>query len=157
AILVTEELTGYFPLEVLQQRWQQASGQSGKRLKLELIRQLAPLVRGMNSVRLQHGCLYPKHIFVLVTENSSSGLQEIGDIRLIDLEKARRRFLATSCTRRDLGALNRHSQGLTLGDRMQFLKTYLRESHLGSNGRRLWRYLARREVAKQLRKQAPGR
>ncbi|MCP4041081.1 MAG: lipopolysaccharide kinase, partial [Gammaproteobacteria bacterium] len=46
AILVTEELTGYFPLEVLQQRWQQASGQSGKRLKLELIRQLAPLVRG---------------------------------------------------------------------------------------------------------------
>ncbi len=155
AILVTEELAGYSPLELLQQRWQQESDRNDRMVKLELIKQLAPVVRKMNSARLQHGCLYPKHVFVLVEENRETGLKEIGDIRLVDLEKARLRLRANSCTRRDLGTLNRYSHGVNRGDRLRFLQTYLQESQLGSEGRRLWQYLARSEEAKRLNKHQP--
>ncbi len=152
AILITEELLDYVSLEELQQRWLQEPARH-QNLKRELMRRLASIVQKMNNARLQHGCLYPKHVFVRIGGVGASGFPEIGDVRLIDLEKAKHRYLSVSCRRRDLSTLNRHSQGLSLSDRMRFLEFYLGKSHLHGSGRRLWRHLARQEFAKRLRRQ----
>lgn len=105
AILVTEELVGYTSLETLQDAW--ATNQVGRREeKRAVTAALAPIIRRLNDARFQHGCLYPKHVFVRFDRPGRTA-----EVRLIDLEKARHRRHPDAARRRDLGSLNRHSRG----------------------------------------------
>lgn len=103
AVLVSKELTGYCDLEC----WYNKGGrerlgeQQHQQFLLKLGRQLGML----HSHRWQHTCLYPKHIFV-----TPGDATQLPDIALLDLEKARRRLLASDAARRDLAQLRRHSQ-----------------------------------------------
>jgi len=54
----------------------------------------------------QHGCCYPKHIFVKSQVNEGGTVTV--EIALLDLEKSRRRLRIKDAARRDLGQLGRH-------------------------------------------------
>ncbi len=57
----------------------------------------------MHSLGLQHGALYPKHIYVD---------QRSGDIKLIDFERARKKSAVRNAIRADLGQLLKHLKTL---------------------------------------------
>jgi serine/threonine-protein kinase RIO1 len=93
AVLVTEELIGYTPLD-------SQTGLSATE-RTELAVRVGETLRVMHRANLQHSCLYDKHIFICWWE---SGPQ----IALIDLEKLRRRLLPGRAAKHDLDQLRRH-------------------------------------------------
>lgn len=93
AVLVIEALEGYVALDQLVL----AAGPQRQQLAQALGRCLGQLHRH----HLQHGCLYPKHIFVRLVADS-------WQIALIDLEKMRWRIRSKSIARHDLSQLQRH-------------------------------------------------
>ena len=96
ALLITEALRGFVSLE---HWWSRSRDSSENNIVLkELGRTLALL----HLARWQHGCCYPKHIFVRVGDNSDV------EIALLDLEKSRRRLRPMDAARHDLGQLMRH-------------------------------------------------
>ncbi|MNZ33120.1 hypothetical protein D3C78_504590 [compost metagenome] len=100
ALLVTESLDGYSSLEECyargdQDRW-------GEALHQRILQQLGAAVARLNAGHWQHGCLYPKHMFVRVEGEKI-------DVALIDLEKARRRLSVHRAARHDLQQARRRS------------------------------------------------
>jgi len=106
-----------------------------------LIGAVAGLARALHARRLQHNCLYPKHL--LVRTHAGEAGQDV-EVRLIDLEKLRRPIVPAMAARHDLNAMNRRAPGWSRTDRLRFLLAYLGEPRLTARGRRLWRYLAAR-------------
>lgn len=104
AILVTEALDGFVSLDQWYRKGRaQASGPERKRI---VLRQIASTLASLHRARWQHGCCYPKHIFVRdATEDP--GKPQI-NVALLDLEKCRRRWRIRDVSRRDLGQLFRH-------------------------------------------------
>lgn len=92
AAVVTEELTGFAPL----------SEQTGLAADARgaLAHCIGRYLGTMHRARLQHGCLYDKHIMVRWVGGSP-------EIALIDLEKMRRRWSAGAAVQRDLEQLRR--------------------------------------------------
>lgn len=139
AILVTEALDGFVPLEEIEL---QALTSSQRR---ELIAQVAEVLARLHARRLQHNCLYPKHLFVKPRE---AGFE----VRLIDLEKTRHCLFKDSAMFRDLDTLNRHAHGFSRADRLRFLTLYLNTGARDPKLRKLWHRLAQRAGEKQQRK-----
>lgn len=86
----------------------------------QLIRVVAKTIRKLHLLRYQHGCLYPKHIFVY---------HDIGgwSVKLIDLEKMKRRCFIALAMKHDLDTLNRRSQHLfNHHDRLTFILAYIK-------------------------------
>jgi hypothetical protein len=137
AILLTRELQGYRPLDLLMRQWQQEGWANSLGQRRELIKVVADMLRRLHESKLVHNALYPKHIFVLLPEGGSPM------VRLIDLEKMRRTLCVDQATRRDLDSLNRRTGLLSGTDRMRFLQHYLGQRSLESTGRRLWLKLAK--------------
>lgn len=137
AILITEELTGFAPLN----GWLAASPRP-LRLRLACIESVAALLAAMHRHGIQHNCFFPKHVFVRETEAGSI------EPRVIDLEKSRWRPLKTLCALRDLDTLNRYSTGWSRADRLRFLKAYLGIERLTPYGKWLWRRLTKRALRK---------
>jgi hypothetical protein len=135
AMLVTEELKGFRSLEAWTEEWAH-HGWPPLAARRQWIGAIASVVRQMHARRFQHNCLYAKHVFVKA--GNSGGV----DVRLIDLEKARRCWWRRLAVYRDLDTLHRHTPGWRVTDRVRFINAYLG----GSNGRRqrqLWRALIR--------------
>ncbi|MCQ4346004.1 lipopolysaccharide kinase InaA family protein [Pseudomonas stutzeri] len=101
ALLVTAALEGYESLEACYARGDQ-QGWSDE-LRIRLFRRLGSLLARLHRARWQHGCLYPKHIFV---RTDAAGQVEVA---LLDLEKSRRRLSRQRAARHDLRQLRRHS------------------------------------------------
>ncbi|MDO9596251.1 MAG: lipopolysaccharide kinase InaA family protein [Azoarcus sp.] len=93
AVLVTRALEGYAPLSA--QTGLNTAQQNA--LAIAVGRALGVLHRA----RLQHGCLYDKHIMV-------RWHGEEPEVALLDLEKMRSRFTSQAAARRDLDQLRRH-------------------------------------------------
>ena len=94
AILITEYLEGYIPLDDLinsyhGQGWPDRAGRN------RLIEALALPVRKMHKKGFQHNCLYPRHLFIRQTGRKIR-------VRLIDLEKNKWRPLGNKRRVRDL-------------------------------------------------------
>lgn len=144
AILVTESLEGYQPLENIQPAALSISQ------RVALIQQIATVIKQLHQHKLVHNCLYPKHLFV---RGSEAGF----DVRLIDLEKARKRLRRKSAVFRDLDTLNRHSNAWSLSDRCHFMKVYFGEQtnkqRNTQDWRQCWRRLARRNFQRVKRHQ----
>jgi len=100
ALLVTEALQGFVSLE----QWY-ASAPSAE-FRRAVMRQLATTLATLHLARWQHGCCYPKHIFVK-TQLGLPG-EVLAEIALLDLEKSRRRWRARDAARHDLRQLARH-------------------------------------------------
>lgn len=139
AILVTEALDGFTPLNEINLQTL-SFGERG-----QLIKQIAEVLKRLHTQRLQHNCLYPKHLFV---KQSGSGFE----VRLIDLEKTRRCLFESSARFRDLDTLNRHAHDFSRTDRLRFMTSYLNVAAGDARLRKLWSKLARRANEKQQRK-----
>jgi hypothetical protein len=115
AILITQALDNYFSLDN-----SEVVGKLAVRLRRTLIRSVATVLKRLHQSGLQHGCLYPKHIFV---NNACREGEEI-DIRLIDFEKASPLSFMNKGIYRDLDTLNRRSYEWGSRDRICFLNSY---------------------------------
>lgn len=131
AILGTEELTGYEPLDNCVERWSRQGWPDHRQRRL-LMQAVAATMRRMHNLRIQHGCFYPKHIFLRVEGNDIQ-------VRIIDLEKAKVRPLRRFAVFRDLFTLNRLSPDWSRTDRLRFLLTYLDLDQFDPDARMLWR------------------
>lgn len=93
AVLVTEALSGFTPLAT-------QHGLSTARRAI-LAQRMGQVLARMHRERLQHGCLYDKHVIVRWCAQGP-------EIALIDLEKMRRRATGRAAARHDLDQLRRH-------------------------------------------------
>lgn len=141
-ILMTRELLGYRPLDVLTDDWYAAGWGDSRQTRLRTISECAAVLSRLHRAGYVHNAMHPKHLFLRVEEH------ERVEARLIDLEKMRRKPGLTRRTLRDLDSLNRRSRHWSRADRLRFLKAYLGVGHLGADGRRLWYRLARRYLEK---------
>lgn len=145
AVLVTEELRNYHPLdEVVQALSEERKG--SRAMKKALIASVAKAVHKLHHARIQHRALYPKHLFVNITD------PENPDTVIIDLEKARIKFLPIMRTLQDLGTLNRDLHQLSNTGRLYFFKQYYGINQLG-----LWTKLVFRLIRKRSIKRAKSK
>lgn len=111
ALLVTEALNGFIDLDTwfslaLADRYPTA-------LRYEVMRRIAETLAILHRNRWQHGCLYPKHIFV---RSEPGGTTKDVQVALLDLEKCRRRLTSGAASRRDMAQLHRHCEQLSDSD-----------------------------------------
>jgi hypothetical protein len=92
----------------------------------------------MHTQHIQHSCFFPKHIFMRLDTGGSI------EVRVIDLEKSRWRFLKTVCAMRDLYSLNLLSSCWSTSDRMWFFREYLQIPRLTPFAKWLWHRIAER-------------
>jgi hypothetical protein len=135
AILVTEELAGYRSLLEIERDWQQ-QGWPPRAERLPVLYAVADLVRRMHACRLQHNCLYPKHVFL---RRGQAGWQA----RVIDLEKTKRPWCRRLAQVRDLSTLSRYSAGWSRSERLRFFLRYLGQPRLTLPAKRLARKVLR--------------
>jgi hypothetical protein len=124
AVLVTEELTNYQPLDEVILKLSQTDANSRK-VKRALIRSVAQALRKLHHARIQHRALYPKHLFINITD------PENPETVIIDLEKARIKLLPVMRTLQDLATLNRDLHHLSSTERLYFFKQYYGIDRLG--------------------------
>jgi len=137
AILVTKALDDYQSLDKLK------PGELTSQQRSALLKSLANTVRTLHDHRLQHNCLYPKHLFARETTQN-------WDVRLIDLEKLRWQPWRRRMVLRDLSSLVRHaSRNWTTTDRLRFFKAYVDESRLSASSKKLWRQIAAKAASKR--------
>lgn len=140
AILMTKELEGFASLDtdiyardgVLMQN---------KTQREQMMTAVADGLRKMHKHRFQHNCLYDKHVFVRNVEN-------VWEVKFIDLEKLSRRFFCKSAMIRDLYTLTRHISGWRRNDRLKFLKIYKQEDKLSSPSKLIWNEIHNKMKAK---------
>ena len=116
ALLVTEALQGFISLE----QWY--ASKHDTTLTKAMLRQLATTLKRLYLAGWQHGCCYPKHIFVKV--QGRDGNEPSVEIVLLDLEKSRRRWWISRTSRCDLDQLGRHRGAMPDAD-----MTYLRQAY----------------------------
>ena len=141
AILVTEELKDYLPLdapELVKYNGPLASQQQ----RQQLLSSVAKVARQMHEQHLQHNCFYPKHIFVKQELNSWS-------VKFIDLEKTKSTLTQHAATLRDLATLLRHSPNASLREQLYFLKAYKNEKKLSASSRQLIKNIQVKIAAKK--------
>ncbi len=149
AILMTEELTDYRPLdEVIDEISQQRAGV--RKIKQALIRSVAQAVHKLHYARIQHRALYPKHLFINMTDPDNP------DKVIIDLEKARIKFLPIMRTLQDLGTLNRDLHHLSNTERLYFFKQYYGIDTLGFWTKLVFNLIRKRSIKRAKSKAASG-
>ncbi len=118
ALLVTENLHGFVSLE----EWYAGGAHDfNDREQAQVVIAIGQMIARMHLGRWQHGCLYPKHIFVLVKKLDNS---TVINTALLDLEKSRQRLFASSAARRDLWQLYRHREPMPDAHWQQLLAGY---------------------------------
>lgn len=139
AVLIIEALIGYQPLNLLLKDW----CQTGIHIKAfrRIATSLASILRRLHDGHFQHNCMYTKHIMINLQALSTSKKTDLDFIRIIDLEKTRRRGTKLQCTLRDLYTLyaslaRRHLLKRT--EYLFFFKEYLGVKQLNSESKKLW-------------------
>ncbi|MGR9074494.1 MAG: lipopolysaccharide kinase InaA family protein [Gammaproteobacteria bacterium] len=143
AILITKELKDFKPL-IAFDLLEKNGPLSDRKKRILLIQTVAEVVRNMHKHRLQHNCLYFKHVFVKLQNGE-------WDIRVIDLEKLKWRFIRDDAMIRDLYSINRRAMklGWKVSDKIRFLKAYLREEKLSQKAKKVWRNVEAIERSKR--------
>ncbi len=141
-ILLTRELEGFSPMDAPQFLPGEGGLLASIKARKALFEKLAGLLRRLHAEKWQHSCLYPKHIFIKPLA------QEAFDVRLIDLEKARRQPFRQQAIIRDLDTFSRHADNWSLTDRMRFFLIYRQEQQLSPESKRLWRAITAKRLAK---------
>lgn len=134
AILVTEYLSNYLSLEELLEEWDQRESQQKRTTEIECV---ARLIARLHQQKLEHRCLFPKHIFLPndpLTENAC----------LIDLEKTRYKPWGDGYRVRDLTALARRTKQVTNRDRVLFMREYFGITRLNQDAKKLWQQVKNR-------------
>lgn len=140
AILVTEELEDYQPLDSLTAKWF-SENKLTRAHRQQLLKVIAASLRNFHQLGLVHRALYPKHIFV---RHADGPVQ----VALIDLEKARFSPLFWYRAYFDLAALNRHAEHWQVTDRLYFFMQYCQLQRLGKFSKWFCRQLIKRSQRK---------
>ena len=122
AILVTRALDGFVSLD----EWNATAKHGEPARRQSLITAIALACARLHHHRLQHSCLYGKHLFVRHTPPTRLVYQET-DVRFIDLEKLRQGLSRERVGAHDLDQLMRHTEGWNEDDRATFLSAYRRQ------------------------------
>lgn len=115
ALMVTEELEGFISLD----EWYEEHADTEAACKPRLLQGIAQMLTTIHQAGWQHSCCYGKHIFVKT--DIESGQTEVA---MLDLEKARRRWPATSAALHDLNQLSRHKGQMPPEDWQALLQAY---------------------------------
>jgi hypothetical protein len=116
ALLVTEALRDFVNLEA----WY-ANGENAA-LKESVLRRLASTLACLHLAGWQHGCCYPKHVFVKAGEDEA-GAPRV-EIALLDLEKSCHRWSVQAASKHDLGQLSRHRGNMPEADLLFLRRVY---------------------------------
>jgi serine/threonine protein kinase len=138
AFLLTRRVKGQALPVVLQQQYAIGARRASLSDKRSALRQLAAEIRRLHDLGFVHGDLVPTNIFVAGDPGKAI------DIFLMDNDRTRRypAWLPHSLWRRNLLQLNRMPlPGITLQDRIRFLKHYLGSREWGGKERRLLLWL----------------
>lgn len=92
-LLLTEALEGFKSLD--DYRADSDSQGWSDSLHTQVVLEVGRVLGRLNAGRRQHGCVYPKHVFLSIRG-------EQVDVALIDLEKSRKRFTRKQAARHDL-------------------------------------------------------
>lgn len=138
AILATEALLGFEPLDIVTQRWHTSTHQS-RQQKQKLFKVVANSLRDFHQAGLVHRALYPKHIFIKNAEGQP-------EVALIDLEKARFSLFFFYRAYFDLSALNRHAESWTRSEKLFFFLQYFQEKHLSKQLRFICKRILKRSA-----------
>ena len=111
AILVTRALDSFISLD----EWNAVAAYDEQSQRQSLITATALACARLHHHRLQHSCLYGKHVFVRRTPAMGNTYQE-SDVRFIDLEKLRKGIRRERVSKHDLDQLLRHTDGWNDGD-----------------------------------------
>lgn len=136
AILITETLLDYEPLDLLTEDWFKQKHVTRKQ-KRGLLSQVAKSLRSFHQSGLVHRALYPKHIFVKNADTKPK-------VALIDLEKARFRKVFWYCAYYDLSTLLRHAEHWSSSDKMYFYLEYFETKRLTKPMRQLCNRILKR-------------
>ncbi|MCQ4320495.1 lipopolysaccharide kinase InaA family protein [Stutzerimonas stutzeri] len=119
ALLVTAELEGFVSLE----DWygEDMPAYYGDTLQARMLAAVGSTLGRIHQARWQHGCCYPKHIFLKVHGEGSAARVEVA---LLDLEKSRRRLRRSAAARHDLRQLKRHRQAMPEPDWQRLLAAH---------------------------------
>lgn len=117
AILVTKALDNFISFEqwLIQARQANTSTTTIKAVLDEIAKMLVQL----HKSRLQHNCIYSKHIFVSVMERQQAHVE----VALLDLEKSRRRLTTKQAALHDTPQIRRHS-AITEEEWLYFAERY---------------------------------
>ena len=137
AVLITAGLKDYWPLSDVE-RWNALQEEHRK----QVLQAIALVVYRMHDGGMQHGCFYPKHIFI----HEQFFTAENREICLIDLEKGRFLSWWNGGRFRDLDTFFRRAGFLTAEERKFFFDEYYRweNGDKGALFARLQRSLDRR-------------
>lgn len=141
AMLATETLLGFEPLDVVTQRWHTVNPPSRKQKK-KLLRIVANALRDFHQTGLIHRALYPKHIFIKNAESQP-------EVALIDLEKARFSTFFLYRAYFDLSALNRRAEFWTKSEKMFFFLQYFQENRLSKRLRFICKRILKRSARRR--------
>lgn len=148
AVLMTEYLSEYRSLDVLLDSWEQNRYPELNQRK-RIIEAIAGFVRHIHENKIQHNCLYPKHVFI-------RQLAESVDIRVIDLEKSKWRPFGIRRRVRDLESLSRRMGSIKNTDLMRFILKYQDIQTLNPKAKRLCRKIMSRTKIKLNRRYHKG-
>lgn len=116
-ILMTEELAGFKPLDVVTE--EMLKGNTAITAQRQLLRSVALTVRKLHDAKIHHRSLYPKHLFVRQRSELAP------EVVVIDLEKSRTKLILMLRTYYDLATLNRHARLWSKTSRLFFFKQYM--------------------------------
>lgn len=143
ALLLTIALDKFISLDALLLKMRERNNFSMEQKK-QIIDKVAAYIRRVHDASFRHGCLYAKHVFVQIEKDGF-----IADVRLIDLEKARRWYFPQNRMMRDLSALYRSVGFVSTKDAMRFIQSYLGRTKLQPKDKKLVRKLYQRILRKQ--------
>lgn len=111
ALLVTEELEGFVSLE----QWYEAGldEKHGRPVQEAMLTAVGETLSRYHRGGWQHGCCYPKHIFIKVEGDAIAPRIEIA---VLDLEKSRRRLRQSAAVEHDMRQLARHRDAMPEAD-----------------------------------------
>ena len=138
-ILVTNELTGYQPLDKAIEHWYAQGWDKYSAERKSILVTAASACARLHKYRLVHMALHAKHLFVN---------RETTTVCFIDLEKMRSSWTSKRAMLRDLDSLNRHAYRLSRTDRLRFLLTYFDVPEVNAEIRGAWHALASRQRRK---------
>lgn len=145
AVLMTEELKGYQPLDELMKNGTVHA--MPLRQKRQLLAAIADLVRRMHGAGIEHRSLYAKHLFIKSDCNGYG-------VTIIDLEKSRVSLIPFLRMVSDLVSLNYRTGMWSRTDRLFFYRHYLGGGKLNAWDKFCLRYIIARSNKKRLKSEA---
>jgi len=145
AVLMTEELTGYQPLDELIKNGKVQA--MPLRQKRQLLAAIADFVRQMHAAGVEHRSLYAKHLFVKRDGNGFG-------IAIIDLEKSRVSLMPFLRMVSDLISLNYRTGTWSRTSRLYFYRHYCGDRKLNAWDKLCLRYIIARSYKKRLKSES---